>query len=151
MYWFLIHFIGDAHMPLHVSDDNDAGGNDKKVRFFAPTSISNKGHVTNLHSLWDNLVEVKAAEDPSELGEELNRKITPAEKQEWEKGSVESWTIETYMVSKTTIYRDLPKKYYGSVIVFPRGYYSKMRPVCDVQIEKAGVRLARVLKEVFGK
>jgi hypothetical protein len=28
---FLLHFVGDIHQPLHSSDDNDRGGNNKKV------------------------------------------------------------------------------------------------------------------------
>lgn len=35
---FLVHFIGDETMPLHCADDNDKGGNEKRVRFFAPSS-----------------------------------------------------------------------------------------------------------------
>jgi hypothetical protein len=28
---FLLHFMGDAHQPLHDSDDSDRGGNAKRV------------------------------------------------------------------------------------------------------------------------
>jgi len=28
---FVLHFVGDPRQPLHSSDDNDRGGNDKKV------------------------------------------------------------------------------------------------------------------------
>ena len=31
---FLIHFLGDLHQPLHVSDNGDRGGNDTQVQFF---------------------------------------------------------------------------------------------------------------------
>ena len=66
--WYLIHFVGDVHMPLHVGDDSDAGGNGKKVRFFAPSSRSNPGHVTNLHSLWDILLEIRLQKIRTTLG-----------------------------------------------------------------------------------
>jgi hypothetical protein len=149
-FWFLIHFMGDVHMPLHAADDNDAGGNDKKVRFFAPDSHSKKGHVTNLHSLWDNLIEVKAAEDPRELGEELSNKITPAERRAWASGSLETWVFESYSIAKNDIYPDIQPDN-AVVTVLPRDYYDKMRPVVDEQLEKAGIRLAVILEEVFGK
>src|ERR1700761_2150126 len=42
---YLIHLIGDAHQPMHISRKEDKGGNTIQVRF------DNKG--TNLHSLWD--------------------------------------------------------------------------------------------------
>jgi hypothetical protein len=149
--WFLIHFIGDLHMPLHVGEDSDRGGNGKPVRYFSPTSSSNKGHVTNLHSLWDNLVEVKAAEDPAELGAELNRKITDTEKVAWKSGTIEDWAVESYTVSKNTIYVGFSAGATETAVPLAKDYHSKMRPVCDEQIEKAGVRLAYVLEQVLGQ
>jgi len=47
---FLIHFIGDLHMPLHLTG-RDRGGNDMKVRF--------DGRITNLHSVWDSRLIAK--------------------------------------------------------------------------------------------
>ncbi|KAG6840558.1 hypothetical protein C0991_005834 [Blastosporella zonata] len=48
---FLIHFVGDMHMPLHLTG-RDRGGNSNKVKF--------GGRVTNLHSVWDGLLIAKA-------------------------------------------------------------------------------------------
>jgi hypothetical protein len=146
--WFLIHFMGDAHMPLHTADDNDAGGNDKRVRFFAPTSHSKKGHVTNLHSLWDNLIEIKAAEDPLELGQELYNKIPPADRQAWATGSLETWVFESYEIAKKNIYPEIGPDN-ATVTVLKRDYFARMRPFVDKQLEKAGVRLAKLLEEIF--
>ena len=42
---FLVHCIEDMHMPLHVGDNHDKGGNLTQVRFF------DRG--TNMHRLWD--------------------------------------------------------------------------------------------------
>lgn len=144
---FLIHFMGDATMPLHCADDNDKGGNEKQVRFFSPDSRSNRGHRTNLHSLWDNLIEVKAAENSEELGERLNWEITPAEKKEWMKGTPESWVLESYGIAKKVIYKDLSAG--NSFIKLPMNYYAEMRPIAEKQIEKAGIRLAMILNEIF--
>ncbi|QRV96259.1 S1/P1 nuclease [Ceratobasidium sp. AG-Ba] len=44
---FLVHFIGDIHMPLHLTG-RDRGGNQDRVRY--------DGRITNLHSLWDGLL-----------------------------------------------------------------------------------------------
>jgi S1/P1 Nuclease. len=144
---FLVHFIEDAHMPLHCADDNDAGGNDKQVRFFAPNSRSGRGHLDNLHSLWDNLIEVKAMEDPTELAERLNREFNASQKQKWTTGSIDDWVWESYSIAKNRIY---PGFLAGPVSAFglPRNYFNEMRPVVDEQLEKAGVRLARLLEEV---
>ena len=44
--WFIGHFIGDVHQPMHVGYPEDRGGNDHKLKFSNGTS-------TNMHSLWD--------------------------------------------------------------------------------------------------
>jgi hypothetical protein len=149
--WFLIHFIGDAHMPLHTADDNDAGGNGKKVRFFAPTSKTNPGHTTNLHSLWDNLIEIKAAEDPDSLAKELNGRISSELKTQWQAGNIDNWTFESYSFAKRYIYQKMPEGSTEVAILLPKVYYEKMRPAAEEQLEKAGVRLAKVLEDIFGK
>lgn len=48
---FLVHFVGDLHMPLHLTG-RDRGGNSVKVSF--------DGRQTNLHSAWDGLFIAKA-------------------------------------------------------------------------------------------
>ena len=42
---FVVHLIGDIHMPLHVGNGTDQGGNFCKVTYM--------GQPTNLHALWD--------------------------------------------------------------------------------------------------
>jgi hypothetical protein len=49
---FLIHFIGDIHQPLHVSNDGDQGGN--CVRLAQPLTHSDgRRDTTKLHAVWD--------------------------------------------------------------------------------------------------
>jgi hypothetical protein len=48
---FLVHFVGDLHMPLHLTG-RDRGGNSVKVLF--------DGRQTNLHSAWDGLLIARA-------------------------------------------------------------------------------------------
>ncbi len=54
---FLIHCVEDMHMPMHVGDNHDRGGNNTQVRFF------DRG--TNMHSLWGGglLAHVSNSED----------------------------------------------------------------------------------------
>ena len=52
---FLIHCIEDMHMPMHVGDNHDRGGNDTQVRFF------DKG--TNMHRLWDSDMIERVSKD----------------------------------------------------------------------------------------
>ena len=46
--FFLIHFIGDIHQPLHVGFSNDYGGNRVQGYFM------NISQSTNLHKIWDS-------------------------------------------------------------------------------------------------
>jgi len=48
---FLVHFLGDLHQPLHLTN-RERGGNSVKVAW-------DRRH-TNLHSLWDGLIIAKA-------------------------------------------------------------------------------------------
>ncbi|KAF9805624.1 hypothetical protein IEO21_08995 [Rhodonia placenta] len=48
---YLVHFMGDMHMPLHLTG-KERGGNGAKVTF--------DGRVSNLHSVWDNLLIAQA-------------------------------------------------------------------------------------------
>ncbi len=41
----LIHFVGDAHQPMHAARPEDRGGNDIKLYWF--------NNPTNLHRIWD--------------------------------------------------------------------------------------------------
>ncbi|CAK5281148.1 unnamed protein product [Mycena citricolor] len=68
---FLIHFMGDMHMPLHLTG-RDRGGNSMKVAF--------NGRQTNLHSLWDGLLIAKALRSvPRKYNQRLpSRKIESA-------------------------------------------------------------------------
>ena len=43
---FMIHLVGDLHLPLHVSDNDDAGGNGR--------AIAAIGESDNLHGAWDS-------------------------------------------------------------------------------------------------
>ena len=51
---FLIHFLGDAHQPLHAGFKSDRGGNSIKVdSCFEDIRVC---HKDNLHSVWDSVI-----------------------------------------------------------------------------------------------
>ena len=81
------------------------------------------------------------------LADQLNQKITPLKKREWLKGTPESWALESYRIARNAIYKDLPSG--NGFAKLLRDYYFQMRPIVDKQLEKAGIRLARVLGEIF--
>ncbi len=51
----LTHLVGDLHMPLHVSTNNDLAGNCVPVRYvWRVPQLANNSYIPNLHSLWDS-------------------------------------------------------------------------------------------------
>lgn len=153
---FLVHFVGDSHQPLHCADDKDRGGNEKWFRYYGPTGHSWHYSWINLHGFWDNLLEPKALEDPRRLASRLEKGISPEDEKEWEQGSPADWAYESFLIAQKDIYKELPdgplleRNRWGKDL--PGDYYSaKMRHLVDLQLEKAGIRLAYLLNGVFGK
>lgn len=153
---FLVHFVGDAHQPLHCADDKDRGGNEKWFRYYGPTGQSRRFTWVNFHSFWDNLLEPKAKENPRRLAARLEGKITPEEEKAWAQGKPSDWAYESFLIAQNDIYKDLPegplleKNRWGMDL--PEDYYSpQMRAIVDHQLEKAGVRLAFLLNGLFSK
>lgn len=135
---FLIHFIGDMHQPLHSSDDNDKGGNDKHVVF--------DGRNTNLHSLWDGGLLGKMGKEDDLFTPWSADAARHARK--WSKGSVEDWAEQCHKVSVKIVYGKLPKTADKTKpYTIDAAYVQKADPLIKEQIEKAGDRLARALNE----
>jgi hypothetical protein len=152
---FLVHFVGDLHQPLHCANDKDRGGNEKWFRFYS-RGEGGRFVWVNLHSFWDDLIEEKAKEDPRILATRLEREIGPKEEKEWAKGQPTDWAYESFQIAKYKIYSELPegplldKNRWGRDL--PDDYYSaEMRKIVDRQLEKAGMRLAFLLNQLFGK
>jgi len=65
---YLVHFVGDLHMPLHASTNNDEGGNCDPVRYFRRRPREHHNSFTpNLHALWDTAIlerDMEGAEPP---------------------------------------------------------------------------------------
>jgi S1/P1 Nuclease len=148
---FLVHFVGDVHQPLHCADDSDRGGNEKVVRFVKPASRSTTGTKIKLHALWDRLIEIQTKESARELASELEQSITDSELSSWQSGTPADWAWESFEIAHDAIYSEFsagPTD--SSGVALPRDYYStKMRDIVNTQLERAGIRLAWVLNELF--
>jgi hypothetical protein len=139
---FLIHFIGDEHQPLHCSDNHDRGGNQVRVILL--------GRETNLHAEWDTSVVEALGDDPAVVAAQLSTKITPADQATWSKGTPASWADESWHIAKQDIYADiLGRGGISAPIILPPDYASKKAPIAAEQLEKAGVRLAKILNAVL--
>jgi hypothetical protein len=90
---FLLHFVGDLHQPLHSSDDNDRGGNNKKV--------SAAGfRAGNLHHFWDTEFVDQLETDPKSIASDLIGHISKTQEKEWQVGKPSDWAKESFQVAK---------------------------------------------------
>ncbi len=148
---YLIHFIGDIHQPLHCADDSDRGGNDKIVLYREPGA--KKETRVSLHALWDRLIEIKTEENPGMLAQQLEKNISEQDKKRWRAGKPAEWAWESYLIARDSIYPDFqpgPSSARGTPLP-PKYYSGAMRKIVDRQLCKAGIRLAFVLENIFGK
>lgn len=130
----LVHFIGDLHQPMHVSLAEDKGGNDFKVQWFYKDS--------NLHSVWDGEMIDSYGMSYSELTDNadvLNKNQVKA----IQKGTLIDWVNDTH---------ELTRKVYATVkpnenlrYSYSYDHFESVR----TQLQKAGIRLAKVLNGLF--
>lgn len=132
---FLVHLMGDLHCPMHMGHKSDLGGNKWQIQYF--------GRGSNIHSVWDSgLVEsahkwtyTEWVEQIDIFGKEENRRIAA--------GTPATWGEETYEVCKK-VYDATPV---GSKLSYD--YVSEWSAVAEMQLLRAGLRLAAVLNDIF--
>jgi hypothetical protein len=133
---FVVHFVGDLHQPMHVSREEDQGGN--KIQVF----YDGKG--TNLHSLWDSrLIEHMGVND-EQLAQKYDH-ITPEQIKEWQSDPLIKWLWESYQVS-TKLYAEIDQLKNHTLY---DDYYQAHIPIVEDRVKRAGIRLAGVLNEIF--
>lgn len=156
---FLIHFVGDAHQPLHSvardSDEHpkgDRGGNDFKIQ--TPASMAGTQRPpNNLHSLWDGglglfpfrerpltivdraAIDLQAETIASALPKDSLKKVDDLRPMNWAKEGLED--------SKRTVY-DLMENTVPSEDYMRRG-----RTLSARRAAYAGYRLAAIINEAL--
>lgn len=131
---FLIHMIGDMHQPLHLGRFEDKGGNDIKVTWHRKK--------TNLHSLWDSKMIESFGLSFTELVDEMP-KLTRKERKAIQQGDLLDW-VEDIRVETDRIYANAKD---GDDLGYEYSYYNV--DVARIQIQHGGLRLAKVLNELF--
>src|SRR5580704_662381 len=94
---FIVHFVGDAHQPMHISRAEDKGGNTIQVQF--------DGRGTNLHSLWDSKLIDHQGLTYSQIAAQFGT-ATPAEISRWQNSDPLDWMFESYQIS-TKLYAEI--------------------------------------------
>ncbi len=134
---FLIHFVEDMHMPMHVGDNHDRGGNDTRMQF--------NGRGTNMHSLWDGGLLARMSNDEDYWLKELT--VLPSSQTPEDAGTVEDWATESLHAAREAYQNPLTGQRLKSGAKLGKEYFEKNLPVAKDRLYKAGVRLAKVLNE----
>ncbi|MBL7852235.1 MAG: S1/P1 nuclease [Cyclobacteriaceae bacterium] len=130
----LVHLVGDIHQPLHVGRPGDRGGNDVKVKWFRNES--------NLHRVWDTEMIDDTKLSYTELAASLGQPDKATVKK-WQAASVRDWAHES-MTLRPQVY-DIGNGNLGYQYSYRYFSYAKQRML------QAGIRLAGVLNQIYGK
>ncbi len=131
----LVHLIGDLHQPMHVGRVSDRGGNDFKVKWFYKGS--------NMHRVWDSEMINSFNMTYTELASNTDV-LSKAQIKSLQKGTIVDWVNES---------KGLAQEIYGSAKSDENLRYRYMYDHFETvrkQLQKGGIRLAKVLTEIFG-
>jgi len=140
---FVLHFAGDLHQPLHLSDNHDKGGN--------CVYLSRGGARANLHHYWDTVVVETMGKDADTVASDLYFAITPSQLKAWRKGDVNSWAVESHQVARAVVYTlgSQPGCSSGLRYDLSADYDAAALKAAKVQLQRAGVRLAVLLNDAL--
>ena len=156
---FLGHWIGDLHQPLHISFQDDLGGN----------SILGTGECfDDLHAVWDScIIRLKLGGHPRDVGKTLQQSITPTDRAAWRGGTILQWANESLEITRrASVEYCVPvggscwyaagNERYSSgeaqkVVAITPAYVEAHAPTVTERLKQAGVRLGYVLNQVLGQ
>jgi len=150
----LVHLVADAHQPLHVGNGLDLGGNRCYVKWFYSK------WPTTLHAVWDSKIIDSTKYSYTEYVDYLDHVDTKT-KQSWMQDDIQVWLKESRKLH-TQIYpqksstqdrlycsKDRKMIQDKDIPVLSYAYIYQMRPIVDLRLQQAGIRLAAVINSIF--
>ena len=131
----LVHFLGDLHQPLHIGRREDKGGNDIQLKWF--------GSKTNLHHVWDHSLIDDWGMSYLELANNA-RSLSKKQILAIEKGTLIDWVNEVHELTND-VYNSVES---GQNLRYRYSY--EHFGIVRNQLQKGGIRLAKILNEIFG-
>lgn len=134
----LIHLVGDIHCPMHAGHLSDRGGNEVEVYFFNDKK--------RLHSLWDTtLVNASHSWSYTEWQQQIDGYTSAELKAELAQGEPVDWLNESHKIA-SDIYQASPAK---SKLKY--NYIAYAAPIIESRTLAGGLRLARLLNEIYNR
>ena len=139
---YLVHLIGDIHQPLHTIGDF-RGANDYPVKYFVDPLKKTKQD-TNLHAVWDSDLIRTTVWDWGAYVRRLQDNWLPGkDTKQLAAGTTVDWLLETHKAARDVAMTAPVNADLG------QDYLTLVQPTVDRQLAVAGLRLARVLNEIF--
>ncbi len=156
---YLVHFMGDIHMPLHCAErECDQGGNMEHVTVALKTG---ERPDRRLHAAWDVdfvdklLEDSKVADAPAEAAL-LQGSIRLKQAEAWKGTSIDDIAWEGWDLARKHVYPAIPDLDYcdpdvkaakPEITYLGSSYGKEAEKVVREQLMKAGIRLAYLLNE----
>ncbi len=134
---FLIHLVGDLHCPMHAGRNEDRGGNMLPMVFF--------WEATNLHVVWDSLlIDRVHSWSYTEWALQIDR-LSVEDVAQVVLGTPNDWFSESYAVA-VEVYKDAKR---NNEINYD--YRDKFQIPLETQLRNGGLRLAKILNNIYTK
>ncbi len=155
------HWVGDIHQPLHVSFQDDRGGNSNNV------AVDMDNEDANLHGVWDysiiarNLGDRNLGDSYRAIASELRSTISKQQRLAWKYDSPVEWANESFQITISPATAYCVRKqgacwYSDDNMMLDRGeewrrititdeYLRQHGPKISLRLQQAGVRLAQLL------
>lgn len=134
---YLLHYVADLHQPTNCGFRKDQSGQKIWLKTAELTNV-------NLHWIWQTGMLQKNEKRWSTLAIEMVREMPQDNLQQWaENLDPVAWAWECHQTARSTAYLLALDKKWGNK------YYKDAWPVYEEQLQKAGVRLAYLINEIF--
>ena len=153
--YFLVHTIGDYHCPGHANFNAADGKTLIHKSFYNVRYMDNKKPM-NYHHVWDSGIfsANHATWSYMDFATNLDEGLTKEQKAKMTEGTIEDWLSDCARHS-IVIYERVPKApkeaSFKELPYVDRNMANDFGVLADEQIEKAGVRLAKILNDLFDK
>ncbi len=138
---FIVHLVGDMHQPLHCYNNNDVGGNQITVKWMGQDS--NEFGAWNLHAVWDDGMIGTTHLSYNAYKGKLEAWLKTQSIKKLTAGSFISWALASHDITQ--------KK--GVIVAnhssLSTAYQKANIPIVDRQLATGGIRLAKVLNDIY--
>jgi S1/P1 Nuclease len=163
------HWFGDLHQPLHISFEDDRGGNSILIAGACPEGR----YPGSLHSVWDTCVVERRIFAPGSdnvararaAAGILNGTITDGQRRNWVRSQPWQWAGESYKVTLagptgyctrkagacwySAAKRDFASGDQQRTQLVDDAYLDRAKPIVEARLRRAGIRLAHALNRTF--